>query len=269
MPPKNCKASSLRHPNQQKPQPWKNWLRCWPTAETILWLKRNWAITTLISCNGLRDMGNWKAPFTANVVLLMCTFFTWDFLQHAKPKLLLVNLHSQVWYIRIFEEKWGKTLISRSHICTRSPNYQRKKSIKDVLSWIIMQVFFDFPPKLEIAPFISIVSVKKIQKNKHLYLIPISDWKRMLQFMKTWKYIPKNRKKEFCFFSTKQAPTVAVYPRRLRAWRKKSTSPDCLKHSRNCIETLDFSISIDIIMLHSYFNALHVVDTHQIRITPQ
>ena len=36
---------------------------------------------------------------------------------------------------------------------------------------------------------------------------------------------------------------------------KKRTSPDRLKIRRNCIKTLDFSISIYIIMLHSYINA--------------
>ena len=42
---------------------------------------------------------------------------------------------------------------------------------------------------------------------------------------------------------------VAVYPRSLRAYRKKKTSPDCLKIRRNCINTFDFSISIHIIIL--------------------
>ena len=42
---------------------------------------------------------------------------------------------------------------------------------------------------------------------------------------------------------------VAVYPRSLRAWRKKRTSPDYLKTRRNCIETLDFSFSIHILTL--------------------
>ena len=37
--------------------------------------------------------------------------------------------------------------------------------------------------------------------------------------------------------------------------RKKRTSPDCLKIRRNCIKTLEFSISIYIIMFHSYINA--------------
>ena len=36
--------------------------------------------------------------------------------------------------------------------------------------------------------------------------------------------------------------------------KKKRTSPDCLKIRRNCIENLDFSISIYILLLHSYFN---------------
>ena len=43
--------------------------------------------------------------------------------------------------------------------------------------------------------------------------------------------------------------SVAVYPQSLRACRKKRTSPDCLKIRRNCINTLDFSISIDILIL--------------------
>ena len=42
---------------------------------------------------------------------------------------------------------------------------------------------------------------------------------------------------------------VAVYTRSLRAHRKKRTSPDCLKIRRNCINTLDFSIFIQIIIL--------------------
>ena len=36
---------------------------------------------------------------------------------------------------------------------------------------------------------------------------------------------------------------------------KKRTSPDCLKIRRNCIKTLDFSISIYIIKLQSYINS--------------
>ena len=43
--------------------------------------------------------------------------------------------------------------------------------------------------------------------------------------------------------------SVAVYSRSLRAYRKKRTSPICLKIKRNCIITLDFSISIHIIIL--------------------
>ena len=75
---------------------------------------------------------------------------------------------------------------------------------------------------------------------------------------------------------------VAVYPRSLRAYRKKRT--DCLKIKRNCIETLDFSISSHIIKLQSYTNAFtciwyvwntyhspvtfHVNSTYFIRSTP-
>ena len=43
--------------------------------------------------------------------------------------------------------------------------------------------------------------------------------------------------------------TVEVYPRSLRAYRKKRTSPDFLKYKRNFIETLESSISIQIILL--------------------
>ena len=43
--------------------------------------------------------------------------------------------------------------------------------------------------------------------------------------------------------------SVAVYPRSLRAYRKERTSPNCLKITRNCINTFDFSISIHIIIL--------------------
>ena len=42
---------------------------------------------------------------------------------------------------------------------------------------------------------------------------------------------------------------VAVYPRSLRALRKKRTSPDCLKFRRNFINTSDFSISIHITIM--------------------
>ena len=65
---------------------------------------------------------------------------------------------------------------------------------------------------------------------------------------------------------------------------KKRTSPDCLKIGRNCSKTLDFSVSIYITMLHSYFNAftcswyesnmyhspvnIHVNATYCIRSTP-
>ena len=55
--------------------------------------------------------------------------------------------------------------------------------------------------------------------------------------------------------SSLTSASVAVYPRSLRAYRKKRTSPDCLKIRRNCIETLDFSFSIYILLLHSYINA--------------
>ena len=49
--------------------------------------------------------------------------------------------------------------------------------------------------------------------------------------------------------STSLSVVVAVYPRSLRAYRKKRTSPNCQKIERNCINTLDFSISILIIIL--------------------
>ena len=77
---------------------------------------------------------------------------------------------------------------------------------------------------------------------------------------------------------------VAVYSRSLRAKRKKRTSPDRLKIRRDCIKTLDFSISIYIIMLHLFINAfkcswyvsntyhspliVHVSATYCIRSTP-
>ena len=57
-------------------------------------------------------------------------------------------------------------------------------------------------------------------------------------------------------FLSQKRGSVAVYPRSLRAYRKKSTSPDYLKIKRNCIETLDFFIFIHIILLQQYFNAL-------------
>ena len=53
----------------------------------------------------------------------------------------------------------------------------------------------------------------------------------------------------------KRKGSVAVYPRNLRAYRKKKTSPDCLKIKKNCMETLDFSISIHIKILQYYINA--------------
>ena len=60
---------------------------------------------------------------------------------------------------------------------------------------------------------------------------------------------------------------VALYPRRLPAWRKERTSSDRLKITRNFIETIDFSISIYIIMLQSYINAItciwYVSNTYQ------
>ena len=84
-------------------------------------------------------------------------------------------------------------------------------------------------------------------------------------------------------FSQKRG-SVAVYPRSLRAWRKKRTSLDRLKIRRNCIKTLDFSISVYITMLQSYVNAfrfawyvsntyhssvnVHVTATYCIRSTP-
>ena len=60
----------------------------------------------------------------------------------------------------------------------------------------------------------------------------------------------KERKEDWpweCPFTNRGS--VAVYSRGLRAYGKKRTSPDCLKIKRNCIETLDFSISIHIILL--------------------
>ena len=50
-------------------------------------------------------------------------------------------------------------------------------------------------------------------------------------------------------FSRSCRTIVAVYPRSLRAYRKKGTSPEYLKIQTNCIETLDFSSSIQIIIL--------------------
>ena len=65
---------------------------------------------------------------------------------------------------------------------------------------------------------------------------------------------------------------------------RKKTSPDCLKIRKTCIETLDFLISIHILLLSSYFNAFtcswyvsttyhspvnfHVNSTYCIRSTP-
>ena len=43
--------------------------------------------------------------------------------------------------------------------------------------------------------------------------------------------------------------SVAVYPRSLWAYRKKRTSPDCLKIKKNCIEPLDYSVCNHIIIL--------------------
>ena len=54
---------------------------------------------------------------------------------------------------------------------------------------------------------------------------------------------------------TSSSLDVAVYLRSLRAWRKKRTSPDCLRIRRNWIKTWDFSISIYIKRFHSYINA--------------
>ena len=66
--------------------------------------------------------------------------------------------------------------------------------------------------------------------------------------------------------------------------KKKRTSPDCLKIRRICIETLDYCISVYIILLLSYFNAFtcswyvsntyhslvnfHLYSTYFIRSTP-
>ena len=63
--------------------------------------------------------------------------------------------------------------------------------------------------------------------------------------------------------------SVVVYPRSLRAQRKEKTSTDRLKIMGNCIKTMDYSISFYMLMTHSYINDLNVVDTYQIRITPQ
>ena len=49
--------------------------------------------------------------------------------------------------------------------------------------------------------------------------------------------------------------SVAVYPRSLRAKRMERTSPDRLNISGNCIKTIDYSISIYILMLYSYIIA--------------
>ena len=84
--------------------------------------------------------------------------------------------------------------------------------------------------------------------------------------------------------ATFHPPPVAVYPRSLRAQTKKMTSPDRLKIRRNCIKTVDYSISIYVSMLHSNINAftcswyvsntyhspvnVHVTATYCIRSTP-
>ena len=78
--------------------------------------------------------------------------------------------------------------------------------------------------------------------------------------------------------------SVAVCPRSLRTERKKRTSPDRLKIRRNSIKTLDFAISIYIIMLQSFINGftrswyvahtchspvnVHVTATYCVRSTP-
>ena len=76
----------------------------------------------------------------------------------------------------------------------------------------------------------------------------------------------------------------AEYKRSLRAYRKKRAFPDLLKITTNCIKTIDYSISVDILMLHSCINAftyswyvsntyhspvnVHVIATYYIRSTP-
>ena len=65
-----------------------------------------------------------------------------------------------------------------------------------------------------------------------------------------WAERIENRKEDWpweCPFTKRGS--VAVYPRSLRAIIKKRTSPKCLKIRRNCINTLDFSISTHITIL--------------------
>ena len=69
-----------------------------------------------------------------------------------------------------------------------------------------------------------------------------------------WAERSENRKEDWpreCP-STKKG-SVAVYPRSLRAYRNKRTSPDCLKYRRNCIKSWDFSISIHIVLSCKFY----------------
>ena len=100
-----------------------------------------------------------------------------------------------------------------------------------------------------------------------------------------WAERIKNRKEEWpreCPITKKgECRSISAKPTGIK---KEKDIPACLKTRRNCIETLDFSMSIDIIMLHSYFNAftcswyasntyhspvnLHINSTCCIRSTP-
>ena len=83
-------------------------------------------------------------------------------------------------------------------------------------------------------------------------------------------------------FSKGRCRSISAKPTGTKTKKKKL--PDCLRNRRNCIETLDFSISIYILLFQSFFNAFtcswyvsityqsavnfHVNSTYCIRSTP-
>jgi len=71
-----------------------------------------------------------------------------------------------------------------------------------------------------------------------------------LKYSSSAEYVRRASQSDYGNVFSQKREGVAVYPRSLRAYRKKRTSPECLEFKRNCIETVDFSISFHIILLH-------------------
>ena len=97
--------------------------------------------------------------------------------------------------------------------------------------------------------------------RREYFSIYASNWYQRLVILWIWTIVTsiwnnhrwteriENRRRLTMGMSFHKKGSVAVYSRSLRAYRKKRTSPKCLKIKRNCINTLDFSISILIIIL--------------------